>query len=648
MSSTRPIAPTLVDLLSVQADRYGDKTAFLFCPDGDDERDRLTYRDLDRRARSVAAGLQQQGASGQRVLLFCRPGLDSIVGFFGCLYARAVAVPVDAQWTSQRIAAIVPDARAEIALATSATQAGVRSVVDAVDTGGRALQWLAIDELADDGSAADRWALPPLTSQTVAAIQYTSGTTKVPKGVVLHHGNFMHNLEMIRRTWNPEAEDPAFHRAVSSVSWLPHYHDLGLIGGVLTTLYTGTTTLVMSPGAFLMRPLRWLEAISRSGAVISAAPNFAYDWCVQRSTPQERAALDLSGWRIAINGGDPVDHATLQAFSEAFAPAGFSPEAFLPVYGLAEATLGVSGGCDSALPTVVHVDRGALAQDRVVESAVDDPAAATVVGCGRPQGGQRVVIVDPESDIECDDAGVGEIWVRGPSVAHGYWRRTAETQQTFAARLADTGEGPFLRTGDRGFLREGALFVIGRCRDLVVLDDVNHYPVDIERTVQGCDPVLLSGRGAVFVMSAERAGHLRAPERLVVVQEVQRHRFAAVGVDAAGAGQAGLDDLCVAIRAAVQRHHAIAVHDVFLVKPMSIPTTSSGKIRRSACRDQVASGELTARVVARWSGPDDEPVGEPQTLARQQMALGLARLVGRIARQRRGNESVSDERRASP
>lgn len=629
MSTTEPSAFTLVDLLAQQADRHDDKVAFRFCPEGDDEHDRLTYRELDRRARAVAAGLQQHGAAGQRVLIFCRPGLDSIVAFFGCLYARAIAIPVDAQWTSARIEAIVPDARAETALATTKTQEGIRAAADrAAQAAGLApLQWLATEELSGDESAADRWALPPVTAATVAAIQYTSGTTKAPKGVVLTHGNFMHNLETVRQTWNPTPDNPVFHRPVGSVTWLPQYHDLGLIGGVLMTLYVGTTTVVMSPGAFLMRPMRWLEAMSRHGAVISGAPNFAYDWCVKRSTPAERAALDLSDWQVALNGGEPVNPESLQAFSEAFAPAGFAPETFLPVYGLAEATLGVSGGSDSPLPVVVHVDRGALGEDRVVEAAPDDPLAAAVVGCGRPRGGQRVIIVDPETRIECDADGVGEIWVAGPSVGQGYWRRSTETEQTFAAYLADSGQefdGPFLRTGDRGFLHYGELFVTGRCKDLVVLGDVVHYPNDIERTVQGCDSVLLPGRGAVFAITGER-GDPFACERLVVVQEVQRHRM--TDTDTHG--------VLTAIRDAVLRHHRTEVHDVLLVRPMSIPTTSSGKIQRAACREKFSAGELAA--LAQWNAPLP-PAPEPGTAAKQQMALGLARFVGRLARQRRESD----------
>ncbi|WP_409435662.1 fatty acyl-AMP ligase [Mycobacterium sp. SMC-14] len=625
MSTTEPSAFTLVDLLAQQAGRHDDKVAFRFCPEGDDEHDRLTYRELDRRARAVAAGLQQHGAAGQRVLIFCRPGLDSIVAFFGCLYARAIAIPVDAQWSSARIEAIVPDARAEIALATTKTQEGIRAAADrAAQTAGLApLQWFATEELSGDESAADRWALPPVTAATVAAIQYTSGTTKAPKGVVLTHGNFMHNLQTVRQAWNPAPDNPVFHRPVGSVTWLPQYHDLGLIGGVLMTLYVGTTTVVMSPGAFLMRPMRWLEAMSRHGAVISGAPNFAYDWCVKRSTPAERAALDLSNWQVALNGGEPVNPESLQAFSEAFAPAGFAPETFLPVYGLAEATLGVSGGSDSPLPVVVHVDRGALGEDRVVEAAPDDPVAAAVVGCGQPRGGQRVIIVDPETRIECDADGVGEIWVAGPSVGQGYWRRSAETEQTFAAHLADTGVGPFLRTGDRGFLHDDELFVTGRCKDLVVLGDVVHYPNDIERTVQGCDSLLLPGRGAVFAITGER-GDPFACERLVVVQEVQRHRMT----------DTDTDGVLSAIRDAVLRHHRTEVHDVLLVRPMSIPTTSSGKIQRAACREKFSAGELA--VLAQWNAP--RPVVDPGTAAKQQMALGLARFVGRLARQRRESD----------
>lgn len=597
-----PTPDTLLDLLLQQADRRADQVAFRYCPDGDAEQARLTYRQLDARARAIAAGLQRQGAAGKRVLLFSHPGLDSVAGFFGCFYAGAVAVPVDEQWPTKRAAAVIPDARAEFALSTADRQAKLRAKVDTLAPG--PLHWATLDEPEAD---ADSWVLPPLDANIPAVLQYTSGSTGSPKGVVLNHHNYLHNLAGMCAAWRlgfdgSPADDPTI-----GVSWLPNFHDLGFVGGVLAPLYIGGTMVLLSRSAFFMRPIRWMQAMSRYRAEISAAPNLGYHLCVKRSSEQERAGLDLSNWKVAVNGGDPVDAATLGSFAETFAPAGFRPEAFLPAYGLAEATLAVTGGSNAPTPVLRHIDRDALGEDRVVEAAPGEAGAATVVGCGRPGGGQDVVIVDPDTRQRCPADGVGEIWVAGPSVAQGYWRQPEETERAFAAVLADTGQGPFLRTGDRGFLCDGELFIVGRCQDLITIEGTHYYPSDIEMTVQDCDPVLLPGRGAVFAVQPR----FNAVEQLMVVQEVHRHH------------EVELDGVIDKIRAAIATHHKIDAHTVLLVKPMSIPTTTSGKIRRTACRERFVAGELTP--VAQWRAP--RPNGQGG-LDKEQMKAGLARAFG--------------------
>ncbi|BBX24861.1 acyl-CoA synthetase [Mycolicibacter terrae] len=542
---------TLVDLMRQQAARHQDTPAFIFCPDGDVEQDRITYRELDRRARSIAVNLQRQGAAGERVLVLCRPGVDSVAGLFGCFYAGAVAVPVDEHWPIRRIETVVPEARARFALATAKTQSKMKAAVAGLDAG-TDLRWLAMDEDSDDGAA---WERLDVDEDTVAMIQYTSGSTGVPKGCVLTHRNYVNNLEIIRQALDPRDDDPVFASPVSGVSWLPQYHDMGFVGGILGTIYGGRTTVLMAPSSFLMRPLRWLQAMSRYRAVISAAPNFAYDACVKRSTPQQRAALDLSNWSIAVVGGGPISAETLRAFSEAFEPAGFRPEAFRPAYGLAEATLGVSGVSNSAVPVIRHLDRTALGEDRVVEvdpdAAGDAERTLSLVGCGKRQGDQDVLIVDPETRVQRGPEEVGEIWVAGPSVGVGYWGRPEETEHAFSAHLADTGAGPYLRSGDLGFFRGGELYITGRCKDLMTIDGYSHYPNDIELTVQNCHPALLPGRGAVFQLPTERY----AREYVVVVQEVHHH-------DAAGIDP---NDLIDAIRAAIPTHHGIEAQAVVLL-----------------------------------------------------------------------------------
>lgn len=634
-ASATPSTPgTLVDLLRQQSARLQDTPAFIFCPEGDEEQDRISYRELDRRARSIAAGLQSRDAAGERVLVLCRPGLDSIAGLFGCFYAGAVAVPVDEHWAARRIETVVPEARARFAMATTKTQAKLKAVVDEL-AGEQRLSWLLMDEVEGDPTA---WVPPEIDGDTVAMIQYTSGSTGVPKGCVLTHRNYMHNLEGILLAWDPQSDDPVFDSPISGVSWLPQYHDMGFVGGILGTLYGGGTTVLMSPSAFMMRPARWLQAISRYRAGISAGPNFAYEACLKRVTAEQVAELDLSHWSEAIVGGGPISAATLQAFSEKFAPAGFRPEAFRPAYGLAEATLGVSGMSDSAVPVIRHIDRTALGEDRVVEvdinatktmatmattatTAADSTVA--LVGCGSRQGDQDVVIVDPETRLMRGPDEVGEIWVSGPSVSVGYWERPEETEHAFGARLADPGQesrGPYLRTGDLGFFRGDELFVTGRCKDLMTIGGYSHYPNDIEKTVQDCHPALLPERGAVFQLPTKR----HAPEYMVVAQEIHRHE--AAGIEP--------NDLIEAIRAAIRTHHGIEAQAVVLLKPMRIPTTTSGKIQRSACRDQYVAGELVA--LAQWqepTAPDDAPDVKGALMA------GLVKLAAAgLAQRRRGSK----------
>lgn len=576
---TTPIAETLVDLLRLQAERFRDKVAFSFSYNGDDEgRTELTFSELDRRARSIAANLQRHDVAGERVLVLVRPGLDFIAGFFGCLYAGAVAVPVH-QKLAPRLQVVVPDAQARFALTAGETQEATRAAVAGLP--GAPEEWFFTDAGADP----DTWVAPDIDMNSPAAIQYTSGSTRSPKGVLLSHGNVLHNVDAIRQAWNGD------HNA-RGVFWLPPHHDLGLIGGILSMVYIGASTALMSPTAFIKRPMRWLELVSRHRGVITAAPNFAYDRCVETSTPEERAALDLSCLTVAMNGAEAVRATSLAAFADAFAPAGFQISSCYPVYGLAEATLQVSAGCPSGMPGVRYLDRVALAQDRVVDIAPDDPAAATFVGCGQPRESD-VAIVDPVTRRPCGDDEIGEIWVAGPNVALGYWRRPEETAATFGARLAEPGDptrGPFLRTGDYGFLCAGEIFTTGRCKDLVVVDGHRYYPNDIEFTVQQCDPVLVSGRGAVFATDAPPGG----VEQLVAVHEVDSARIA----------QTDFDAVIDKIRTAIATHHGIAADAVVLVHHVSLPTTSSGKIQRGQSRQQFVDGALA--VVAEWRTPAAE------------------------------------------
>lgn len=553
-----PTTPTLVDLLRLQADRYEDKVAFRFAPDGNNVTASLTYRELDAKARAVGAELQRQGAAGQRVLAICRPGLDSIISIFGCFYAGAIAVPVDTPLA--RLKLVAPDAQATFAVATSTTQNQLQAA--AADVPGiSALRWCAIDQAVSP----EAWQAPDIDPSTTAMIQYTSGSTKSPKGVVVTHGNLMHNLESIRRAYHG-------HENETSVYFLPQQHDMGLIGGVLEMIYVGCTTVLMSPIVFFQRPMAWLEAMSRFRANTTAAPNSAYRLCVKQSTPEQRAALDLSHWTTAASSSEPIHASTIQEFADAFAPAGFRIEAFLPCYGLAEATLLVSADTTPEVAGVRYVDSKALSENRTVDVDATTDAVA-VVSCGPPVYGQRVVIVDPETRQQRGPDEVGEIWVSGPSVAQGYWARPVENAHSFAGFLSDTGEGPFLRTGDMGFLCQGEVFVTGRWKDLVIIGDSNYFPNNIEPTVQDSHPALLTDRGAVF--SVQPKPH--ADARLVIVQELDYRQQVA---------ESEYPGIIESIRTAVSQQHGLDTQDVLLVPAMRVPTTSSGKIQRGECRRQ--------------------------------------------------------------
>ncbi|HVT17881.1 MAG TPA: non-ribosomal peptide synthase/polyketide synthase [Thermoanaerobaculia bacterium] len=569
-------ARALDQVLRRRACARPDEIVYTFLIDGEQRAETLTYGELDRRARAVAVLLAERGAAGQQVLLLYPPGLAYAAALLGCLYAGAVALPAYPPRINRslpRLLAIVADAQPRLALSTGRIferAAAWRAQAPQL----AALGWLATDELPE--SLAADWREPGSRAPNLAILQYTSGSTGTPKGVMLGHANLLANLAAMRRRYALTADSRA-------VSWLPPYHDMGLIGGLLQPLYSGFPVTLMSPFAFLQRPLRWLWAISRSRATVSAAPNFAYDLCVRRSQPEQRAGLDLSSWRVAINGAEPVRAETLARFTAAFAPHGFRAEAATASYGLAEATLLVASGRSAAAPVVRQVAAAALARHRVAPP-VAGAARCTLVGCGAPLPGHAVRIVEPHSGAPCRPGRVGEIWIGGPSVAQGYWNRPEESATVFAATLAGDGGRRFLRTGDLGFVASGELFVTGRLKDLVILHGRNLYPQDIELTAERSDPALQPGAGAAFAVD------VGGEERLVVVYEVER------------GGGAVLGRIAEAVRRAVAEEHAARVYELVLVRTATIPKTTSGKIRRAACREGYLAGTL--EVVGRSLSPE--------------------------------------------
>ena len=566
---------TLTELLSRRAERLAERSAYAFLPDGESVEVGVSYGELDGRARAVGSALARAGAGGQRVMLLYPPGLDYAAAFFGCLYAGAVAVPAyppRPNRTLERIEAMAADSQAAFALTTAKLLPKVRKYV-AQSPALSGLRWLSTEEAEAEGAAAGGSGPVRAEPGALAYLQYTSGSTAQPKGVMISHANALHNAAYIHQGFEHTPDSVA-------LSWLPHFHDMGLVDGIIVPLYGGFRAYLMAPAAFLQKPLRWLEAVTRLGVTHTGGPNFAYELCLRRVAAQERAALDLRTWAVAYNGAEPVRWETMERFAAAFAASGFRPEVFYPAYGLAEATLKVTGGSRSAAPALRAVKAEPLRLNRVVEAAADDAGAQVLVGSGRAGAGTRVEIVDPETHAACAESAVGEVWVSSASVAGGYWQRPEETEQTFGARLADTGEGPFLRTGDLGFVRDGELFVTGRLKDVIIIRGLNHYPQDIERTAEESHAALRPGCVAAFPV--ETGGE----ERLVIVQEVER------------APQSTPEEIIAAVRRAVGEDHAVQAHAVVLVKAHSIPKTSSGKIQRRACRAMYLEGSL--EVVAAW------------------------------------------------
>ena len=582
-TSESSFAPTLVDLLRQRAAYRPHDRAFTFLVDGENEELHVSYAELDRKARAVGGWLMDRGMTGKRVLLLYPSGLDFIAAFMGCLYGGAIAVPAyppRKNRSVERIEAIAADADASVALTT-------RDVLDRFD-GLRAtapslenLVWKVDSELEPEW--AGRWERPDIDGDTLAFLQYTSGSTGTPKGVMLSHENLLHNSLRIMQAFE-------ITRSQSGVFWLPSFHDMGLIGGILVPLYGGKFNVLMSPVAFLQKPLRWLQAIAKYRATISGGPNFAYELCVRKTTPEQRAALDLSSWSLAFNGAEPVRAETIDAFCEAFAPSGFRRQAFYPCYGLAESTLMVTGGMKFEAPVIRSFDAASIETGAAVPRPANATGGRRLVGSGRELDGQDVLIVDPQTCEALPPGRVGEIWVSGPSVAQGYWNRPEASQETFGAMLSQPepappakgvakwrpNAGPYLRTGDLGFFDEGELFVTGRLKDLIIIRGRNHYPQDIEHAVEEASPLVRAGSVAAFAVDVD------GRERVVVVAEVERGRRDAAEVAAA------FD----AIRKRLATEHEVAVEAIVLVRPNSIPKTSSGKIQRHACKRQFLENAL--------------------------------------------------------
>ena len=563
----------VVDILRHHAAVTPDRLAVAFQESLSDELVTVDCATLDRRARAIAHRLQKFHGEGRTALLLFQPGLDFLYTFFGCLYAGVVAVPSYVPKRPRSIArlrSIAREADLSFVITTEDLLPELSKLAAEHDLLGGTC-WLCSDAVPE--SDADEWRPGECTADTLACLQYTSGSTAAPKGVMLTHGNLVSNTRVIHRAFGHTSDS-------KTVIWLPPYHDMGLIGGILQPLLVGFPTVLMSPFETIQRPLRWLKAITKHRATSSGGPNFAYELCVDRISEKELASLDLSSWQVAFNGAEPIRRETLERFAEKFAPCGFSRDAFLPCYGLAEATLFVSGSRSiksAVFPPEDLPDLPDQRQDGSCWGTETNDRSYVSSGAIAPE--MEAFIVNPDTHEPVRDGTFGEIWVAGSSNAAGYWKRPELSEATFRATLAD-GSGPFLRTGDIGTLHEGELYVTGRLKDLLIIDGRNHHPEDIEQSVQQSHDWLLPHGGAVFAIDDDRS-------TLTVVHELRRDRL-----------REPCQPVFEAIRANVSTEHELSVVSIYLVRPGAVPKTPSGKIQRQLCRQLLQEGEL--KIVAKW------------------------------------------------
>ena len=575
------INSTIVDVLLDKSTNIPHKTAYTFLADGETESGSCTYQELDLLAKAIAVELLTKVKSGDRALLVYpyTAGLEFIAGFLGCLYAGVIAVT---DYPRQHIKSLsqyqdrIVDCQAAIAITTQ--DFGDRVKGQLVAHPGMALKLKALPWIASDRvelTLADQWQPPKIDGDTLAFLQYTSGSTGQPKGVMITHGNVLHNSQVIYQSFG-------HHDQTKILMWLPMFHDMGLIGGVMQPLFAGLPAVLMSPIALAQKPFLWLQALSKYQITTSGGPNFAYDLLCQKITDEQRASLDLSHWEVAFTGAEPVRAETLKAFSELYKPCGFKKEAFYPCYGMAEATLFITGIDASQYPTITYLDKKALTEDKVVAVTSEHPDSKAAVSCGHAWLGDEIVIVDPETKIQCAEDRVGEIWARGKGIGKGYYQREEQTEATFQAKLADNPNKTYLCTGDLGFIKNDELYITGRIKDMMILWGRNHYPQHIEETVESCHPALRPNHGAAFSVD------VNGEEQLVVAHEINRTNLRKLNAE----------EVIGAIRLSVGEQNMANVFAVALLKTGSIPKTSSGKIQRRACQSMFLDGSLNT--VAQW------------------------------------------------
>jgi acyl-CoA synthetase (AMP-forming)/AMP-acid ligase II len=579
LDKRQPAFNSLVDLITRRAVEQHDERGYVFLSDKGDEEAALTFGELHRRAMAVAAQLRESGSPGERALLLFGAGLDFIIAYFGCVLAGVIAVPMMLPRRNSSLgssASIVANAGPRFLMTNERVQSTRPDVIERFSAPQR--HWIITEQVAAMNAASPR--LPMLRPDDIAFLQYTSGSTSDPKGVMVTHRNLIENLEMMRQALGNT-------RQSTYASWIPLYHDMGLIANVLQSLYVGSLCVLLAPMTFLQRPSSWLRAIHRYRAEVAGAPNFAFDLCVQRFRADQMRDVDLSSWKVAFNGAEPVRADTIERFAATFAPYGFDRRAMNPQYGMAEATVMVSAGPRLAGPVIRTVGLDAFRHNEIAPPA-GERDKHRMVGCGRSVIGGRLAIVHPATRHLIGADRIGEIWVSGPHVSKGYWQNPDATRATLDARIeGDPGDECWLRTGDLGFMDEsGELFITGRAKDMIIVRGINYYPQDIESTVYNSHPALRRHFGAVFSVPDESG------EKLVLVQEVERTQ------------RRGLDteEIKACIREAVANEHEIALDSIVLIPPGEIPKTTSGKIQRSLTRQM-------------WLQNSFEPIGTARSQA---------------------------------
>ncbi len=551
----------LVAVLREKAKKQPNQIAYRFLEDGEAESDSITYKQLDQKAKAIASYLQREGiGAGDRALLLYPSGIDFIASFFGTLYAGVIAVPATLprkREKTSRLDAIAQNCQPKCVLSTSSLLPNLKQRL-MENRHFKAIQWVATDSISV--KVASRWQKPNIDKNTVAFLQYTSGSTGKPKGVTVSHKNIIYNQEMIKVAFSHTNKTVV-------VGWLPLFHDMGLIGNVLQPLYLGIPCILMPPEAFLLKPINWLKAISKYKATTSGGPNFAYD-LISQIPNQQLKNLDLSSWDLAFCGAEPIQAEIVKKFTTKFQSYGLKKEAFYPCYGMAETTLLISGGKKTNPFFTYNVDSVSLAKNQVVSVKPNYAGIKKVVGCGQTWLDQEIMIVNPKSLTKCPQGEVGEIWVSGNNVAQGYWNNPEETENTFFSYLKGIDSKPFLRTGDLGFLLDNELFITGRLKDLIIIRGANYYPQDIELTVEQTHPGLRTNSGAAFTVEVKNQ------QQLIVAHEVERTYLRKLN----------FKKVIEAIRLNISRQHNLRVDQILLLKTGTIAKTSSGKIKRHACR----------------------------------------------------------------